>query len=485
MNGLLTLVFRRRWAIVWFFFAVVTVVGLATFLSAPTYEVRASILLKKNQAEVPLTPTESNQLVITRLSQEDLNSELAILRSRELTETVSTELGGKRPSSLDDPSPVGRVMDWLDGTDGLTSHQRLVVHLEQKLRFVAVDRSNIVEIRYRSTNPEWARDVVDTLTTAYLGRRLQIHETPGATAFFADEARSARTRLEESEGAVEDYIQTAGLSLPVTSHKEALLQTLAQLEQDLAEAEVNVRESEDRVHALEARWREVPTRLPSAHRDNLAPEVEEIQRGLVALKLRYDAVSRDYSPTNSRVTSLADQVQLAEERLREAEQRAGVINRTELNEVNQTLRAQLLSSQAELEGARARYQSLRVHAARGRRHLDEVNQKTFELERLSRDVSTHEEAYVLYVNKREEARISTAMDRQQMVNASIAQKAQLPLKPVAPRKVINMLVGLFLGAVGALGLAVVRDHFDETLSTPADAEQHLAAPHLGSIPEAR
>lgn len=483
MNGLLMLIFRRRWTIAWFFFAVVTVVELATFLSAPTYEVRASILLKKNQAEVPLTPTASTQLIITRLTQEDLNSELAILRSRELTEDVSTELDGKRPPALDDTSVPGEMMDWLDGTDGLTAHQRLVVHLERELRFVAVDRSNIIEIRYRSTDPEWARDVVDTLTTAYLGRRLQIHEVPGATAFFADEARTARNRLEISEGAVEDYIQTAGLSLPVTSHKEALLQTLAQLEQDLAQAEVNVRESEDRVRALEARWQEVPTRLPSAHRDNLAPEVEEIQRGLVALKLRYDAVTRDYSATNSRVRSLAGQVQLAEARLREAEQRAGVINRTELNEVNQTLRAQLLSSQAELEGARARHQSLSVHAARSRRDLDDVNQKTFELERLSRDVSTNEKTYVLYVNKREEARISTAMDRQQMVNASIAQQAQLPLKPVAPRKVINMLVALFLGAVGSLGLAVVRNHFDETLSTPADAEHHLGAPHLGSIPE--
>src|SRR3972149_10048969 len=77
---------------------------------------------------------------------------------------------------------------------------------------------------------------------------------------------------------------------------------------------------------------------------------------------------------------------------------------------------------------------------------------------------------MLYQKKHEEARISAAMDQQRIVNVSIAQPAQRPLKPVAPRKALNLLLGLLLGAMGGLGLAFATEHFDHSFTTGRELE---------------
>ena len=69
------------------------VTALATFLSPPTYEATASILVKKASAEVPLVPKESSQLIISQVTEEDLNSEMTILKSRQAIEDTLHGLG--------------------------------------------------------------------------------------------------------------------------------------------------------------------------------------------------------------------------------------------------------------------------------------------------------------------------------------------------------------------------------------------------------
>jgi uncharacterized protein involved in exopolysaccharide biosynthesis len=90
---------------------------------------------------------------------------------------------------------------------------------------------------------------------------------------------------------------------------------------------------------------------------------------------------------------------------------------------------------------------------------------------------------MLYQKKHEEARISAAMDQQRIVNVSIAQPAQRPLKPVAPRKALNLFLGLLLGGFGGLGLAFLAEHLDHSFTTGHDLEARLGIPLLGAIPD--
>jgi capsular polysaccharide biosynthesis protein len=75
------------------------------------------------------------------------------------------------------------------------------------------------------------------------------------------------------------------------------------------------------------------------------------------------------------------------------------------------------------------------------------------------------------------------MDQQRIVNVSIAQPAQRPLRPVAPNKLLDLFLGLLLGTFGGLGLAFVTEYLDHSFTTGRGLEARLGIPLLGTIPE--
>jgi uncharacterized protein involved in exopolysaccharide biosynthesis len=318
-----------------------------------------------------------------------------------------------------------------------------------------------------------------------------VYQSPQAVAFFDEETRAAAARLAKAERALEAYSRQAGVAVLVAggdsqslgAEKEATLRRLGEFERQLGEASVQVHQQGERVKALEAQLAGEPERLQSSLRLNQDPTTEELEKALVALQLKRDALVQDFTPENRQVRDVEDQIRATQARLKAAEERVSSINRTELNTVYQNLRGEFLSARADLKGAQARYDSLQVQVASYRRQLEELSQKGLTTDDLRREARAAEDAYMLYQKKHEEARISAAMDQQRIVNVSIAQPAQRPLRPVAPRKALNLLLGLLLGAMGGLGLAFVAEYFDHSFTTGRELEARLGIPLLGAIPD--
>lgn len=492
MRDFLTIVFKRGRLILSFFLATVVVTTLATFLSPPTYEATAAILIKKASAEVPLVPKESSQLIISQVTEEDLNSEMTILKSRQAIEETLRGLGVDESWRHD--WPLQRARQAVAGALGvprLAYFDEMVLELEKKIEVSPIRKSNVLQISYRHTDPEWATRVVRGLTERYITRRAEVYQSPQAVPFFEEEMRAAEARLKIAERALEAYSKKAGVSVlglagdpqSLAAEKEATLRRLAEFESQFGEAGVQVRQQEERVASLEAQLAREPERLPSSMRLNQDPTTEELERALVALQLKRDALAQDFTPENRQVRDIEDQIRTTQARLKEAEERVASINRTELNTVYQNLRAQLLVARADLKGVRARYDSLQNQMASYRRQLEDLSQKGLTTDSLRREAKAAEDAFMLYQKKHEEARISAAMDQQRIVNVSIAQPAQRPLRPVAPRKTLNLLLGLLLGGFGGLGLAFVAEHFDHSFTTGREIEARLGIPLLGTIPE--
>jgi len=63
------------------------------------------------------------------------------------------------------------------------------------------------------------------------------------------------------------------------------------------------------------------------------------------------------------------------------------------------------------------------------------------------------------------------------------QSALTPLKPVSPKVLLNIVLAIFLGGFGGLGLAFFSEYLDDSLEKPEDVEKELQLPVLTSIPE--
>ena len=492
IRDLLTIIFKRRRVILCFFLTTVVVTALVTFRSPPIYEVTAAILVKKSSVEMPLVPTESSPLIISQVSEADLNSEILILKGRQAIEEMLQDFGVDESWRREGPLQRARrtVADLL-GAPRLSYLDDMTLTLEKKIEVAPIRRSNVLQISYRHTDPAWATRVVQGLMERYITRRTQLYQSPKALPFFEEEMRAAEARLKKAEQTLEAYSRQAGVSVLGTekesqslgAEKGATLGRLAAFESQYGEAAVEVRQQTERVAALETQLAAEPERLPSSQRDNLDPTTEELERALVALQLKRDALVQDFTPENRQVRDIEDQIRTTQARLNAAEERVATINRTELNKVHEDLRAQLLAARVDVKATSARYDSLQQQMVSSRRALDELNQKGLTTDALSREVRAAEEAYMLYKKKHEEARISVAMDQLRIVNVSIAQPAQRPLRPVAPNKRLNLLLGLLLGTFGGLGLAFIAEYFAHSFTTGRGLEARLGIPLLGTIPE--
>ncbi len=80
--------------------------------------------------------------------------------------------------------------------------------------------------------------------------------------------------------------------------------------------------------------------------------------------------------------------------------------------------------------------------------------------------------------KYEEARINEAG---KLANIRVIDPAEVPSGPIRPRKGLNLLIGLIVGSILGLGLALFLESLDTSLKTIEDVENYVDLPMMGSI----
>jgi uncharacterized protein involved in exopolysaccharide biosynthesis len=105
-----------------------------------------------------------------------------------------------------------------------------------------------------------------------------------------------------------------------------------------------------------------------------------------------------------------------------------------------------------------------------------------ELQQIEREIKNYRQNYETYLGRSEEARISGEMDQQKMVNISVIESAGVPLRPVLPRKTLNLLLAMVFGAAAGLGLAFLVEYLRSGFLTPESAGRSLGVRVLGTVP---
>jgi uncharacterized protein involved in exopolysaccharide biosynthesis len=101
---------------------------------------------------------------------------------------------------------------------------------------------------------------------------------------------------------------------------------------------------------------------------------------------------------------------------------------------------------------------------------------------LLQDAKTQEENYLLYERKREEARISNALDRGGILNVALAEQPVVPALPKRSPLGVALLT-LLLAGTFSLSTAFVLDFMDPTFRTPDELAGYLGTPVLAALPK--
>jgi hypothetical protein len=103
---------------------------------------------------------------------------------------------------------------------------------------------------------------------------------------------------------------------------------------------------------------------------------------------------------------------------------------------------------------------------------------------LIRTAKADEDAYLLYLRKREEARIGDALDQQRILNVAIVEP---PVAPALPNQSVftYFVLAFGLSVAFSLGLCFAAEYVDPTVRTPDEAKKLLGLPVLAWLPASK
>jgi uncharacterized protein involved in exopolysaccharide biosynthesis len=199
----------------------------------------------------------------------------------------------------------------------------------------------------------------------------------------------------------------------------------------------------------------------------------EVQRGELLSK---------YAPTSTIVGDLDRQIAIAKRLLAGRQRESNASTKTAVNPAHQALELDLVQKRAEAAALAAREAALAAREAALRRQLSSSGSAGLELMQLEDEVKSANEAYLDYLRRAEEARLSRALDRSGIVNISVLERAQVPSSPEPSKAGLWMLAGALASLAAGAAAALVRDRLDPAVHSAAQAERLTGLQVLGEAP---
>lgn len=480
-------VFRQRRLAALLFCGIFLGAILSGLLLPKNYQAEMKIFVNRERVDPVVTSDQESPVGVATLpavTEEDLNSEVELLKSRDLLERVVLATGLEAQSKSRWQRVEERGADYLRGSrpDDATRLARAVQTLDNRLVIEPLKKTTMIRVAYSSNDPREAARVLQTLGTLYQEKHAAVHRPAGTFGFFEQEAARYRGELAANESRLMRFDKTEGL-VDAAEQKQLVLQQLSSFEAEWEQAQAGSYAAKMRAVALQHEEEQTPDRqtIQVQTIDN-AQLLSSLESTLLSLELKHSEMLVKYSPAYPPVQEVERQLAATRQAIAAAEK----------SPVQQVTSARIPAQDwmaTELAKARTDRAELDAEAsakARVVRHYQTVAHQLdvqgAAQEDLIRDVKTAQDNYLLYLRKREESRISDALDNRRIVNVSIAEAATVPA--LATLHLGWLLIGgFFLGGTISMGAAYAVDEMDPRFRTPEELRRYLDMKVLASIPK--
>lgn len=450
---------------------VVFALALAWIFGTPRkYESHASILVQNARSNVVITAGNNEAPEGSReLTEEELNSDVQVLLSRDMLDEVVHPGWNKRPRT--DYSRA-EIID----------HEKAVGGLARRLEAPVVHKSNVLTATITAPTPEQAQEEMQRLIAAFIARQRQISRPPGATRFFAQQAERYKKELAQAQMALAEFQNQKNL-VNVNDRETTLSSNVTTAENQRRDADVQIRELEKRIEANSALMETMPNRQTTQERTTpLTGALDQLTTQLVTLKNQQTELLNKYPPTDRAVRQVELQIVEVEAGIRAASSPKSREAATDINPAWQQLQNDLALMRSQLSGLRARRAVLSNQIETSQTALNTTEGLTPTFTSLQRKVDELDSNYQAFLKKRDEAEIADSMDRQDLVNFAVVEAPSYSLTPVHPKPVRDIFLALItaflLGGIAVFLMESVRD----TAGAAAELERWSRYPVLATVP---
>lgn len=473
LRELATVLFRQ-WRV--FACAAVLAFGAAVFygLGGARYQAHMKILVRPGRADAPVSAGENAPLDLTRLaiSEEELNSEVELLRDDEVLRKVVQEnkLGGR---------------DWLhflrlrEGPDQRV--ERAARRLAKSLKVGSVKKTNLITVSYAADDPGCAAKVLRSVADAYLAKHMTVHRPGGAVHFFEQETGESRRRLELAKSKLLEFTESHGV-VKAAQERDLALQKLSDVDASYRQTRIDLAETRQRVAHLQSELAQMPERTTTqVHTADNPDLLKALKASLLELHLKRTQLLTKFVPTHRLVLEVDQQIAQAEAAIAAANAAPVRDETTDKNAHYEWAKLELERARVQMKALEARAGATAVQESAYRAMAWKFGADAITQQDLESTAKVAQENYLLYLKKQEQARMADALDQRGIVNVVIAEEPVAPALPVWSTWTV-LALGLVGATVAGGAAAFAADYLDPALRTPDEVAACLHAPVLASFP---
>jgi uncharacterized protein involved in exopolysaccharide biosynthesis len=471
VRDIVAVLFRQRVAMLLaFVLATIGLIGSGMWI--PKYEAEMKILVRRQRADAIVTAsaTAPEQFSGDQVNEEDLNTEVNLLSSEDLLRKVVLKTG-------------------LVGVGGSSAGSHPEIRIAQAVRALGASlkieplrKSNVISVHDTARDPKTAEAVLRALASAYMEKHLELQRSSGEVKFFDQQMQQYQQGLDQAQEKLTNFTKKTGV-VSADLERDSALRQANDFDSTAHQANTAAIETEQRVLSLQTQLQKMQPRMTTLIRssDN-AQLLQQLKSTLLSLELKRIELLTKYEPTYRPVQEVEKQI-ADTKRTIDVEASKPVRDETSDQDPNYTwVRSELTKTQADLSGLKARAAAAASIARSYHLAAQRLDQSGAVQQVLMRTAKTQEENLILYAHKREEARVSDALDQRGILNVALAQEPVAPAIPTqSPTNALVLM--LLIAGTFSISSAFAVDFMDPSFRTPDELAHYLGAPVLAALPK--
>jgi succinoglycan biosynthesis transport protein ExoP len=426
---------------------------LVNHFSPRLFTAQASIEVQSADISSQFRLEQAQDLGAAEDTSEKLDTEIEILHSRNLALETIKQL---HLESNPDFVQLEHGKPWDMSKPEV--REMLITNLRGTIKISRLGHTDIVEIFATSRNPELASLMANSLIDRYIEHsfRENYAATEKISTWLDEKLNRMKENLEKSQAHILELQKDIGVYGIDQSHS-VVAANLEELNKQYADALV------DRL-LKESRLQEIRSSSPDvidAAIGGTDPVLSAGRQRIEQLNTEYTSLVQTYGPAYPRVKALKAQIDELQHEL-DREEKAQVARAEKEFDASQTNESKLLSELDKQE-----------------QDAYSKGEKAGEYELARREYETNRLLYDGLQQRLQEASIMSGLHSTAI---HTVDSADTPVAPSRPRRNFNRGVGMSLGFIIGIGIALLLEALDTNLKTMTEIEQALQLPLLAAIP---
>jgi len=493
------IIFRNRWSILAILLIALMTAFIKNDISPPVYEAATKIWIKEQDSQMPIFE-DMFSLGFGRMSQMETLREL--IKSWNIVEKTEAQLQlSKRPLEKHE----GKFIKWISKLLGinlngrtkkefLTAEERRRKTIEGLLKNLTVEiirDTNVIKVSVKQAGnmndaPSRATEIANTIALLFAESiEEDMKKSMQQAMDFADkQLKDVNQKLEEAELNLQTF-EAENRTISLSDEAKSIVDIRSELDKRIYESEAGKKEEEARLQMLIQELSNTESTVISAETLSRNPILIILREDLTQKEIQLDSLKKRYTTTDNLETKVLEgEVENLKNKIAAETEDILGSKTTSLNPIYQKLNQDIIIAHSNIIGHEVRKAVLEQRKNGYDDEIAKWPEKKIKLLQFQQELAMYQKIRDDLLGTKQEAGMAKEAE---LGNVRIWDRAIEPQEPVSPRRTLNILLSVLVGLVLGIGLAFLRNHFDNTYPSLEDVHRELEAlptpvSFLGVIP---